>query len=248
MYPTLKPLIKELMKQKGLSYKELGRRIGISESGVKKLFQAEDCSVSRLEQISRVLEVDMPTLLKLAQEETAPEQIEICAKAQATLMRKPLLMDIYWLLFVEDLSPAEILARFKISKSSLYKCLNELDRLKLIVWKADDNVTASPKRPFVVSADGPLIQYWTRRFSESILEDAHLEADNQTMREKAPYVAQRFLHLKPESARELRQRLDDLIREFTLRSSREKTLGKNRTSGMRVFVSYAAGSMVKTLR
>ena len=157
-------------------------------------------------------------------------------------------MNVYWLLFIEDLSSAEILKRYKISKSSLYKCFSELDRLKLIIWKAGDKITASPKRPFLIKPTGPMMQLWIRHFSESIIEDFFLNQDEGKASDKEPYLTQRFLHLKSESILDLRQRLEALIKEFSLRSTREKSLSRSRTMTVRIFAACALGSMVKDLR
>jgi len=248
MYPSLKPLLKNLVKQKGLSYRELGRKIGISESGVKKLFQAEDCSLSRLHQITTALEVDLASLMLQVQMKTPIELVEIDEKAQAVLRKNPQLMDIYWLLFIEDMTPAEILDHYKIPQSSLYKCLNELERLKLVIWKPGDKVSAAPKCNFLVKPSGPMVQHWMRRFSESIIEDVVPEGGVGPSQENGGHLAQRFLHLNSESVLDLKQRLEELIMDFSLRSTREKTFCRNRTVPVRVFTSYALGSMIKKLQ
>jgi len=248
MYTSLKPVLKDLMKQKGLSYKELGLRIGISESGVKKLFQAEDCSLSRLERIARALELDLPSLMIHARGETPTQVVEIDAKRQAILQKNPLLNDVYWLVLVEGLSPDEILERYKIPKASLYKCLRDLDRLKLIVWKPGDNVMAAPKGPFLVRSRGPLLREWLRRFSQSIIDEFIAQAGDAVPPEKRPYLAQRFLYLRPDSVNEFRQRLSELMNEFSLRSARERSLGKGRVTSVKISAAFTFGSFVKAIR
>ncbi len=243
MYTDIKPILKKIMSEKGVTYRALGQKIGISESGVKKFFQADDCSLSRLEQIAAVLETDVLNLLAQAKEGTELQEIEIDPKTQRQLEKHPQLIHLYWLLLVEEMSPDEILNRYGISKSALYKGLSELDRLKLIFWKVGDRISVIGERPFVVKPSGPLVKYWIRQFSDSILGDfEQSDAPNEDL-----LLTQRFLYLKKQSIKDLKRRLEELVRDFGEISLKEKRLGKGRTTGVRLHVSYAVGSVVSDL-
>ena len=50
-YTEVKAKLKQALAEQDLTYGQLGRRIGMSESGVKKLFSAHDISLERLAQI-----------------------------------------------------------------------------------------------------------------------------------------------------------------------------------------------------
>lgn len=247
MYTSVKPLLKEMMKEQGLTYKDLARQLQISESGVKKLFQADDCSIARLEQIAQVLQIDLATLILRAQDNSEFEQFEVDAKSQEFLQKNPLALNIYWLLLIEELNPSEILARYKISQAALYKCLSELDRRNLIEWKAKDRVQLSTRnKPFLVKADGPLMKIWMSRFADSIMDEVSEPPAGQKAPD-FPAFAQRFLRLKPSSIKELRRRMVALVTEYTMLSMKERRLGPKKTEAVRVLAGLALGSMIREL-
>lgn len=246
MYSILKDTLKDLLKQKGLSYKSLGEHLGLTESGVKKLFQAEDCSITRLQKICDVLEVDLATLILGAEENSPIELVEIDRKVQQTLEKDPQLMDVYWLLFIEELTPKDILERYQIAKSALYRCLGRLDQLKLIIWKPGDAVKSRPKSFFLVKANGPLVEHWMRQFADGVLEDYERQQAKANSPNE-PLYSQRFLYLKRETARELKDRLEGLLREFGSRSLRERALVKSKTVPIRVLGAVVEGTSIKAL-
>lgn len=55
--------LKRVLKKKGVSYRELGRRLRLSESGVKKMMTASDLSLGRLAGICAALQIDLVDLL-----------------------------------------------------------------------------------------------------------------------------------------------------------------------------------------
>jgi transcriptional regulator with XRE-family HTH domain len=67
MYTQLTTALKRLFKNRGLHYSEVARRIGLSESGLKKVLNAEDGSLGRLSELCTVANVTLAELLELAQ-------------------------------------------------------------------------------------------------------------------------------------------------------------------------------------
>lgn len=245
MYLSLKPVLKDLMKRQGITYKDMSRHLGMSESGVKKLFQATDCSLSRLEQMSQLLGSDLGTLILKAQNADELQQFEIDPKAQNFLVKSPLALDIYWLLLIEELNPPEILTQYKISKTALYKCLAELEKLKLIEWKMNDRVHLSTRhKAFLLKPGGPILKIWMQQFSDSVLNDVN-DQDAGKKSTDPVMMLQRFLRLKPNSILEFRRRLHDLVSEYTLLSVKERRLGREKTKSVRVLAGLAMGSMFR---
>ena len=58
--------VKTLLKNRSMNYSAFAALMGMSESGVKKMLNGEDCSMSRLIQVSNVLGVPLHELLKLS--------------------------------------------------------------------------------------------------------------------------------------------------------------------------------------
>lgn len=56
--------LKRALKKRRISYRELGRRLRLSESGVKKMMTAPDLSLGRLAEICSAVQIDLVDLLE----------------------------------------------------------------------------------------------------------------------------------------------------------------------------------------
>ena len=55
--------LKQALKTRGLSYRQLAERLGVSEPTVKRLFIDQDCKLSRLAEICAVLDIALSDIL-----------------------------------------------------------------------------------------------------------------------------------------------------------------------------------------
>ena len=62
--------LKNYIKAKGYTYKTLASRLEISESALKRNFSIGDFSLSRLEEICRVLDITLADLAKYGEDHT----------------------------------------------------------------------------------------------------------------------------------------------------------------------------------
>ena len=124
--------LKRLLRARKITYAELARRLGLSESGLKKVFAHEDCTLSRLEAIAEASGVPMAELFEAAT--VAPfEQVTLTLHQQRALLAKPLLLHVFWKLSVERWTPKRIATMCRLDARGLFRVLAELDRLELIV-------------------------------------------------------------------------------------------------------------------
>ncbi len=57
-------ILKRTLKERGLTYRQLGKGIGLSESGVKKIFLARDGSFQRLAEICRYVGLSLSEIVE----------------------------------------------------------------------------------------------------------------------------------------------------------------------------------------
>ncbi len=65
-YDAVASQLKQALKKRRISYAELAARMGLSESGVKKIMTNDDVSLARLSEICEAAEIDMLDLLEVA--------------------------------------------------------------------------------------------------------------------------------------------------------------------------------------
>ena len=112
--------LKQILKTKKINYKQLGEEIGMSESGLKKLFTAEDISLSRLNQIADVVGISLSEILRVAEEEEV-KNVQLTAKQEEALFADHALFRILWLLTVEEKSIENISKLEKIAVDKIKK-------------------------------------------------------------------------------------------------------------------------------
>ena len=81
-------VIRRALRARGMTYRELGRHLGLSESGVKKVFASRDCNLDRLLAIAEVLEIEASELLSEAERPRA-NRVELGESAQRWLLDHP---------------------------------------------------------------------------------------------------------------------------------------------------------------
>lgn len=161
--------IKGALRARGITYRELGERLGLSESGVKKVFAARDCALDRLLAISDVLGVDLEELVAASRE--APiERVVLGHSAQRWLLAHPTHFAWFWWLTTERVGPGEIRQTHGRSISEMRRCLDDLAEQGLIELDAYDRV----RRPALLrwEDDGPLMEVLHRLWSASLVEQA----------------------------------------------------------------------------
>jgi transcriptional regulator with XRE-family HTH domain len=128
--------LKRLLKERGLTYEQLGARIGLSASGVKKTLSGRDCSVSRLQDICRVLEVHLDEVLREAREGKRAPFVFTDAQQQA-LCEQPELYDLLWVLSELDFDLDDVCARTGLPLHTARGYVLQLERLELLRTRPD---------------------------------------------------------------------------------------------------------------
>jgi len=59
-------VLKRTLKTRGLTYKDVARRVGLSEGSIKRVFAAETFTLQRLEQICTAIGISMSELMRAA--------------------------------------------------------------------------------------------------------------------------------------------------------------------------------------
>jgi transcriptional regulator with XRE-family HTH domain len=153
--------IKRELKAQGLTYKDVGRALKLSEASVKRVFASERFTVSRLAQVSQLLGL---TLAELLQESTSslPPLDVLSREQEAQLVSddKLLLVAVcslnHWTL-------ADITSVYEIPKQEAVKRLRVLDRMGIIELLPGDRIRRRAKRDFDWIPDGPIRSFFAKQ-------------------------------------------------------------------------------------
>ncbi|PIQ62914.1 MAG: hypothetical protein COW00_00250 [Bdellovibrio sp. CG12_big_fil_rev_8_21_14_0_65_39_13] len=231
--------LKEIMKMKKITYKEIAQHLGLSESGVKKIMQADDLSLSRLQEITQYLEINIVDLMahisdpKILDGRFSPE-------IEQFFVKFPEAFDFYWKLVVERTPLNKIQKAWNLNDAELYRWLRELDQLNLIQWQKGDNIKLPARQMTRWVGRGPLTEKIQRQWAHDLVDDSYVQ--NTT---GASTYRLRYLKISQRTKAELQKAIEELELEFLQRSAREQSLSDEELIDVRLFLTEAAGSFVK---
>jgi hypothetical protein len=126
--------LKDHMKRQKLTYKHLALRMRLSESGLKKVFMASDCSLGKIEKICQALGLSITDLVKNAEDKNL-NNIEFSRQHENFFKNKEKAWPLYWLLVYERRSISMIKKLLNLTDKESNALLFQLDKHNLIVLK-----------------------------------------------------------------------------------------------------------------
>lgn len=223
--PAVSPFVEALKKSlraRGMTYAALARELRLSEASVKRMFSRGSLTLSRIEQILGVLELDLHEVAKMSRRAGAGP-VEMTQDQETALAKDERLLSVFWLL-QNDWRVEELVEAFAISRTELTMALARLEKLRLIDWGPRDRVRLRLPKDFRWRPGGPVKKAYGRRVMSEFL----------TARFDAPLDLLRFESrvLSPESAAVLKRRLERLVIDFNELSEVDSSVPTGRRIGV----------------
>ena len=239
VYPLYRAQLRLAMKNQGVSHAEMGRRIGLSESGVKKIFAAPDISLSRLAQICAALDLSLAELISTGTD-SIPTPLKLSPEAEACFIKDRATFYLFFLLLTEPKPFRDILCEQGISQDEAHRSLRQLEKLQLIERNPGDRIVLRV-HPAHFKVGSPLINRLVREWSLDLVNET-LPLDGQQQLGDVKII--RLLYLLPQSQRELQAALEEVARDFTARSFLERKVYGKKTAPFRLVALSRKGHFV----
>ena len=237
-YRSLTTALKQILKNKGITYAILASRVGLSESGLKKVLSSADGSVGRIESLCREIGISLLDLIQIAQGELFVTEFEMPDHVQKYFLENLDCFQVFWMLIYDEFQQDKIMSDLKMDSRTFWKHVRQLDRLGLLKVGENDHITTPNRDHIVWVNDGPLIEWMKNNWSFALLNDAVLNDKNPDY-----YLALRVFRLSQASRNDFIQALKDLNREFGHRSLRERlSYPDNQLVSLRVMSMSGPGS------
>lgn len=210
--------LRNLLKSRNITYKDLADKLDMSESGIKKLLTSDDISFNKLNAILSFLDVPLKDLISLKSQGYA----KLTEKQEIFLSKHPQHLN-FFIQLHHHLMNLEIVKAEnpKLSKAKMNQYIDDLVKIEVLEW-VDGTLTSSLRDGFTMT--DKLNEQLQKRMYGTVIGSLK-NADGY---KKSPWLYEGFGHfaLTHKSALEFKMALADLLKEFSKRTEREKTLHK----------------------
>ena len=219
--------LKKSVRTRGLTYAELARRLALSEASVKRMFSRGTFTLARIEQILRVLDLDLYEVARMSRGQAAGPA-ELTSEQENALARDERLLSVFWLV-LNGWTFDEIVEHFAVTRAELTLAFARLARVQLIDWGRGERARLKVTRDFRWRAAGPVKKAYGNRVMQEFLK-ARFDGALEFLRFEARDVSD-------ESAAVMRRRLERLAAEFNDLAEVDSSLPARRRTGLGLLVA-----------
>lgn len=160
--------LKRCLKMRGLTYRVLAERIGLSEASVKRVFSQRSFTLQRLEQVCAALEISLSELLRMA-DAGEGRATALSLEQEQALARDPALLSYFYLL-LNGWTETEIRRDYEFEEAQLLALRARLIELELIEGLPRRGHRLRVGRQIVWRKDGPVRRAYERQVKAEFLQ------------------------------------------------------------------------------
>jgi len=162
--------LKRQLRQRGLTYADVGARLGLSESSMKRVFAQKTMDLDRLERICEMLGIDFAELFELAGE-SGGRLTELGVEEERELVADPRLL-LVAVLAISHWSAGRILATYRIEEPELVGMLARLDRMRILDLLPGNRIRVRLARNFNWRRGGPIQRFFEERLQQEFFQSS----------------------------------------------------------------------------
>ena len=146
--------LKRTLRAKGITYRQLAERMGLSEPTVKRIFHERNCKLDRLMEICAVSGVELENVLGSMNRGPGPAS-RIAVETERKLARRPSLLFTF-IMLGEKFAPEAIMRAQGLSEASMFLYLRDLEDLGLVALGSGLTARVLVETPIQWDFEGPL--------------------------------------------------------------------------------------------
>jgi DNA-binding Xre family transcriptional regulator len=160
--------LKRCLKMRGLTYRGLAQRIGLSEASVKRIFSERSFTLRRLEQVCGALEITVAELVRMI-EKGHGRATTLSLEQEQALARDPALLSYFYLL-LNGWTEQEIRRDYEFEEAQVQGLRARLIELELIESLPRRRHRLRINRQIVWRRDGPVRRAYERQVKAEFLQ------------------------------------------------------------------------------
>lgn len=214
--------LKHTLKSHGKTYADVARYLELSEASVKRLFAQQTISLKRLDQICKMLEMEITDLIQLVNDSTARQITELTDEQEKEVVSDMALL-LVTISVIHNWTIEDILGQYNLTEVDCIKHLAKLDRLNIIELLPNNKIKIKISPNFKWRKNG----YIQRFFRENIEAEFFHSRFNQSQEKLIVLNGM----LSQESNAIFQRKLERLAREFDEMTKDDSTLPLNKRFG-----------------
>lgn len=219
--------VKRQLHARGITYAQLGRRIGLSESSVKRLFASGTFTLSRLERVCGVLQMSIGELARTLDGPRARNAASLSEEQELLLASGAEILACFYLL-LNGRSAEDCRKRLKLSATSLGRILRKLASVGLVSG-AGAQLVVNTRLPVDWRADGPVRRLYERQVRAEFMQCGFTDAGES--------LAFHSAELSAASVRVLKRKLERLSADFAELAALDQPLPTREKSSVAVLLA-----------
>lgn len=199
--------LKRCLRARGMTYRDLGQALRLSESSVKRLFAAESFTLLRLERVCAVLDMSVADLVRMTEgtRETGNASQTLTLEQERTLASDSSVLACFYLL-LNGRSLEETQSRLNLTSRALQVHLAKLAAAGLLDMGPRHTVRLHARLPIAWRANGPVRHLYERQVRAEFLQGQFTGRDEALSFHSA--------ELSPASVRILTRKIERLAADF----------------------------------
>jgi transcriptional regulator with XRE-family HTH domain len=149
--------LKAHLRARGMTYEDVARELDVSEATIKRVFSQQDCTMSRLEQICAVVQVDLPEIARGTPRET--RLINQLTREQEQDIVDDVRLFIVAVCTMQSLRFEDIVATYKITPAQCVSLLARLDKIGFLELMPNNRYRLLVAKTFQWIPDGPIMRW-----------------------------------------------------------------------------------------
>ncbi|MEE9424454.1 MAG: helix-turn-helix transcriptional regulator [Methylococcales bacterium] len=158
--------LKKALKANGLTYRKVADELELSEASVKRLFAGQNISLSRLEQICQLMDLEISGLVKMM--EIGPQITEFTKEQEKELVDNPKFLLVAFLV-IHRCTFDDIVSNYLLTEIEIVNHLIRLDQLKIIELLPNNRIKLLISSNFSWRKNGPIQKYFVEHLQQDFL-------------------------------------------------------------------------------
>lgn len=211
---TLLKTLKKELKAHGLTYNDVATHLGLTQASIKRLFSEETISLSRLDQICQMMNLEISDLVKIMNDQRI--QLQQLSAEQEREITNDVNLLLITVCVLNKWTMSEIVSHYQMQETECIQKLAKLDKLKIIDLLPGNRIKLLVDSNFGWRENGPIQQFFQQAIGQEYF-NSQFQHDDEIL------VVLNGM-LSKQSNMEFQHKLKRLAREFDALNQEDSNL------------------------